>query len=156
MCVCVCVCVRVCTYMHVYVYIVYFSCSPCMYVHTYVRIFHTVHMHMYCMYECWFKFVLACIHQLAVAIDAENRRLSSPGWMDQNKQRGAEETEETLAEDGPHQKTAWSPRHRVFLDFSSVKSVRTDRETVRKMKTRGKVCTVWGFVWNKTGKNRQN
>ena len=34
-----------------------------------------------------------------------------------------------------------SPRHRAFLDFSVVKSVRTDSQTVRRMKTRGKVRT---------------
>jgi WD40 repeat protein len=70
--------------------------------------------------------------ELVVAMDVENRRLSSPGWVEMSKELEGEGDSE---DDKKHTR---SPRHRAFLDFSVVKSVRTDSQTVRKMRTRGK------------------
>nr|WAW84841.1 cytoplasmic dynein 2 intermediate chain 1 [Halisarca dujardinii] len=77
--------------------------------------------------------------ELLVAMDAENRRLPCPGGRGDRLPRGGGgggESDEEAASVGP--KHVKSPRHRAFLDFSTVKSIKTDLVTVRRMKTRGR------------------
>ena len=67
------------------------------------------------------------------AINAENIKISSSGWLDLPK-RGSPSLDE---EAGPP--VVRSPQRRSFIDFSSVKRVKADAKTVRKIQRRGKV-----------------
>ena len=68
------------------------------------------------------------------AINAENTKVTSSGWLDLPKGAAPSLEEE---ESGPI--VTRSPQRRVFIDFSSVKRVKVDAKTVRKIRRRGKV-----------------
>ena len=71
--------------------------------------------------------------QVVDAIKAENVKISSSDWLDHPKVGNSSLDEEGGAA------VVRSPQRRAFIDFSSVKQVKADAKTIRKIRRRGKV-----------------